>query len=268
MKMKRISYLIISLCLVSLQSFASCSEDKDQPSFRASGGVSGTENGHNYVDLGLPSGTMWATTNVGASNPQDYGNCYAWGEISTKDKKKYSWENYTYGSDCNSLTKYCNNSVNGNLDNKTILENADDVAVKSWGGKWRMPTAAQQEELMSQCYWVWTDDYNGSSKSGYIVYKAKSASDRGVKVGKGNTASYSYSLSDNHIFLPSAGFIFAVKENSDPNLNEGLGGYYWSASLSLETPYDAWSIDFNFVEVYGHVNSRSFGQPVRPVFKP
>ena len=97
--MKKIIYLLMSLSLVA---FASCSDD-DKDS-RGNGNVSavsvfksGTEDGHDYVDLGLTSGTKWATANIGAKTPQDYGNYYAWGETTTKEV--YNWETYKYGSD-------------------------------------------------------------------------------------------------------------------------------------------------------------------------
>ena len=105
-----------------------------------------TINNHEYVDLGLPSGLRWATTNVGATNPEDYGNYYAWGETATKDS--YTWETYTladggYGT----LTKYCNEASYGTVDNKTTLEATDDAATQIWGGAWRMPTDDEWQEL-------------------------------------------------------------------------------------------------------------------------
>ena len=83
---------------LSLVAFMSCEDDKENASSNGGSSVfkSGTENGHEYVDLGLPSGTKWATMNVGAKTPQDYGNYCAWGETTTKET--YGWSTYKYGT--------------------------------------------------------------------------------------------------------------------------------------------------------------------------
>ena len=96
---------------------------------------------HAYVDLGLPSGLLWATCNLGANNPEDYGDYFAWGETQPKDD--FSWTNYQYcmGS-FNTLTKYCNNpdiGYNGFIDDLTTLLPEDDAATANWGDEWRMP---------------------------------------------------------------------------------------------------------------------------------
>lgn len=100
-----------------------------------------TENGHQYVDLGLPSGTKWATCNVGAKKPIEYGKYYAWGEKSVKSD--YSWNTYKYGGDWNKLIKYCTESdfgLNGFEDDQAELNLSDDVVRKQWGGAWHMPS--------------------------------------------------------------------------------------------------------------------------------
>ncbi len=112
---------------------------------------------HEWVDLGLPSGTLWATCNVGADRPGDFGDYFAWGETAPKDS--YSWENYMwcYGYS-STLTKYCTNSsfgYNGFVDNKAELDPVDDAAYVNWGPSWRMPTYDQLEELRTQCTWTW-----------------------------------------------------------------------------------------------------------------
>lgn len=217
----------------------------------------GTEKGHEWVDLGLPSGTKWATCNVGASNPQEYGNYYAWGEVTTKSI--YNWSTYKYGSSRDQLTKYNIESrygKNGFADGKTTLELSDAAAHVNWGGKWRMPTEAQQEELVNECYWVWTESYNGSGVKGYIVYKAKNQSDK----GKYKTPSSSYSLSDAHIFLPAAGYrLFGYLYDA------GSFGHYWSSSLDTYNPYYAWDVSFDSDYVSDYRNFRCFGQSVRAV---
>ena len=118
--------------------------------------ISGKIDGFDYVDLRLPSGTLWATCNVGASSPTECGNYYAWGE--TEEKSDYDWYNYKwcYGN-CYSLTKYCTYSYYGYVDNKTVLDPKDDVAHVKWGGSWRMPTFEEQKELLHECSWEWTE---------------------------------------------------------------------------------------------------------------
>lgn len=110
-------------------------------------------NGHEYVDLGLPSGTLWATCNVGATTPEGYGDYFAWGETTTKST--YDGSTYTYGG------------------GKTVLDLEDDAAHVHWGGSWRMPTRAEWQELINNCTWTWTtqNGINGSkvtsNKAGY-----------------------------------------------------------------------------------------------------
>ena len=216
----------------------------------------GIENGHEWVDLGLPSGTKWATCNVGASNPQEYGNYYAWGETTTKET--YSWSTYLDGnisiySDCGT--------------DKDLLKGVTDIAgtqydaaKANWGGKWRMPTREQQDELCEQCYWVWTENYNNSNVKGYIVYKAKGEADKGKYVYKGKAPSSSYSLSDAHIFLPAAGY-----RGNGSLYGAGSYGLYWSSSLYTDYPDDAWNVYFGSVYVYGINGHRYYGQSVRAV---
>ena len=230
-----------------------------------SGVTSGTESGHEWIDLGLTSGTRWATCNVGASKPQDYGNYYAWGEVTTKST--YSESTYKYFKDgaYDKITKYCNDSYYGKdgfTDSKTTLDLSDDAAYVNWGGKWRMPTKAQQDELINQCYWVWTESYNNSNVKGYIVYKAKTSSDKGVKIYKGGTPSSSYKLSDAHIFLPAAG----CREDGDL-YDAGSRGYYRSSSLYTDSPGRAWYVYFRSDGVYNDYYYRDCGQSVRAVFK-
>ena len=102
---------------------------------------------HPFVDLGLPSGTLWAKTNIGADNPEDYGNHYAWGEISTKNT--YDWATYNY-TDFSRIT----------------LDVIHDVAYQEWGKDWCLPTLEQCQELYDKCKWKWTT-LNG--KNGYLL---------------------------------------------------------------------------------------------------
>ncbi len=207
-------------------------------------------NGHDYVDLGLPSGLLWATCNVGATKPEEYGDYFAWGETEPyyteghaqdnpcenwkSDKSGYNWSNYKWcnGSFC-SQTKYCTSSTYGKVDNKTVLDAADDAAAANWGGSWRMPTTEEQQELLNNCTWTWT------SKNGVIGYNV---------VGPNG-----YS-----IFLPAAGYRL-----DSYLILAGSLGCYWSSSLSTSDSNFAYGLNFNS-DSYGY-GYRYFGRSVRPV---
>lgn len=196
----------------------------------------GTENGYAYVDLGLS--VKWATMNVGASSPEDYGDYFAWGETTTKGT--YNWSTYTLCKGSGStLIKYNTNSSYGTVDNKTQLELSDDAARANWGGAWRMPTAAEMTELREQCTWSWTTQ-NGVN--GYKVTSKKSG------------------YTNNSIFLPTAGY-----RNGSSLIYAGSSGNYWSSSLDTDNPGDAWNVNFDSGHVYRESYSRDYGHSVRPV---
>ena len=201
-------------------------EDK---SFTTLEGGGGTYNGHEYVDLGLPSGTLWATCNVGATMPEGYGDYFAWGETQPKDT--YDWSNYQY---CNggpsTLTKYCS------TDNLTTLLPEDDAATANWGSSWRMPSIDQWAELYDNTTNIWT---TRNSVSGWLFTSSNGGS----------------------LFLPAAG-------SCSTSSLDGAGdcGYYWSSSLYIGDPYEAW--DFHFFSDYADTyynGSRYRGFSVRPV---
>lgn len=252
--MKKLIYLLMSLSFVA---FVSCSEDKEKTSSNGGSSVykSGTQDGHDFVDLGLPSGTKWATCNVGATKPEEVGNFYAWGEVEPKDN--YDCSTYKYGySEC-TVTKY---KIGYNEDNKRVLDLEDDAAYVNWGGKWRMPTKAQLEELVSQCYTVVDWNYKGTKVLGCIFYKAKSPEDKGVMAYYSSEVS-SYSYADAHIFLPHP------RRNN--NKASGYERCYWSSSLEEDYSKNyngAWAL---LVEDSRCVldRSRMSGCLVRAVFK-
>lgn len=191
---------------------------------------------HEYVDLGLS--VKWATCNVGASKPEEYGDYFAWGE--TQPKSTYNWSTYKY---CNgsstSLTKYCTDSYNGTVDNKNTLELSDDAARANWGGSWRMPTDAELTELREQCTWTWT------TQNGVYGYKVTSK-----KSGYTNKS----------IFLPAAGY-----RNDSSLSGAGSNSRYWSSSLSTGIPYFAYELLFYSGSVLRNLDYRCCGQSVRPV---
>ncbi|MBQ7945142.1 MAG: InlB B-repeat-containing protein [Bacteroidales bacterium] len=198
--------------------------------------ATGSENGYDYIDLGLPSGLKWATCNVGATSPEGYGDYFAWGEIAPKDE--YSWATYKYcnGSET-SLTKYNTSSDYGTVDNKTILEHIDDAARANWGGKWRIPTEAEQDELRNNCTWTWT------TRNGINGYKVTSKTN------------------GNSIFLPAAGYRYGTSV-----YNVGSYGHYWSSSLYESNPSYACCLSFYSDVVGWSYSYRYFGRTVRAVF--
>lgn len=116
---------------------------------------------HECVDLGLPSGLLWATTNIGADIPEQVGSYFSWGE--TASKSVYNWGTYKYANGSqNTLTKYCNDGSYGNVDYKDVLDSNDDAATVNWGSPWRTPTLSETQELISNCTWKLTSQ-NGVS---------------------------------------------------------------------------------------------------------
>ena len=192
--------------------------------------------GPEAVDLGLPSGIKWASYNIGATKPEEYGDYFAWGE--TEPKYNYGWSTYKWcnGTE-NTFTKYNTNSSYGTVDNKTLLEQSDDAARANLGGKWRMPTSAEFDELYKNCLWTWTTQ---GGKNGYKVTSNKNG---------------------NSIFLPVAGMRWGTsKEYMD---NEG---YYWSSSLGTNNPHSAQSLRLSNGYYYLMNYARKYGISVRPVY--
>ena len=182
----------------------------------------------------------WATCNIGASKPEDYGDYFAWGE--TEPKSDYSWSTYKYANGAeNTLTKYCgwaSYGNNGYTDARTTLEMTDDAARANWGGTWRMPTRAEFVELLNNC------DGAETTQNGVSGYKFTSKSDPSKS-----------------IFLPAAGWCYGKNRFGD-----GSQGFYWSSSLGTDNPSYAWVLYF-FLS--GNAGTSYFyryiGQSVRPV---
>ena len=233
-------------------------------------------NGHDYVDLGLRVGgnkILFATCNIGAANPQDYGDYFAWGETSkrytsidgnsnTVTDATFELSNAPYHTGSTSTTgwtKYIptNKSVywsgEGSPDNKTVLDLSDDVAHVLWGGDWRIPTAEElcmlingdgtstDADMASNVTYVWTSNYNSTGVAGFVI------------TGTGEFSSAS-------LFLPAAGVCFdSVRENA------GYFGRYGSRSLVSGNPSSSWFVSFDDIDRYSDNGYRSNGQSVRPV---
>ena len=198
----------------------------------------GFENGHEYVDLGLPSGLKWATCNVGALTTEEYGDYFAWGETEPKDYYDFSTYKHCKGSS-NQLTKYCSMSLYGYndfTDTITVLVPEDDVVTVNWGGKWRMPTNAELTELCEKCTWIWI------ALNGVDGYKV---------VGPNG----------NFIFLPAAGYVLGSTLSYI-----GSGGYYRSSSLYADVTFGSFNVYFDSDRVdWGRFGNRCHGHSVRPV---
>lgn len=192
-----------------------------------------TPDGVVAVDMGLS--VKWANMNVGAKKSTGFGSYFAWGE--TKSKDYYSWNTYAWSKgESQFLTKY------STTDRRTQLASSDDAAHTSWGGKWRMPTVDEYEELINpdNCKWEWM------TKEGINGYKVTSK-----KTG-------------NSIFLPITGFRYYADTQF-----RGIMGVYWTSTLYTANPNKAWCLEFNFsnVEVhYGNLSSNRFsGRCIRAV---
>lgn len=196
------------------------------------------------IDMGLS--VKWSNANLGATSPEGYGDYYAWGE--TEPKAEYTWFTYKWcNDDYNLLTKYCPSDKAtywdgpGSPDDKTVLDPEDDAARVELGGKWRMPTAAEIDELVATTNnagyeWEWKS-LNGHN--GWLV---------------------TYLVNNNSIFLPAAGYRYYTD-----SYRVGSIGYFWSSTLNTGFPNSAWDLDYDSSPVYKDYGSRYFGQSIRPV---
>lgn len=203
------------------------------------------------IDLGLPSGTLWACCNVGASVPEEYGDYFAWGE--TEPKSYYQYSNYKlmtmiFGHDCEG----CKYTIDDNYvdacwynnkifigDNKTELDLEDDAAYMNWGEGWRMPSDDQYYELLTRCTWTWTTENN--------VYGRKIVGPNG-----------------NSLFLPAAGY-YHPDQYLPYDTGPGAVGGYWSRSLDNHSSIDAKFMEFDSGKVRSTFCNRINGLSVRPI---
>ena len=196
---------------------------------------------HDYVDLGLPSGTLWATCNIGATTPEEYGSYFAWAE--TDSKSNYSWSTYKYCAGTNdSMTKYCTAEYYGTFDGLDALEDKDDAATAKWGSSWRMPSMEQFDELMNSEYTTVKKTFQNDTYGMLITSK----------------------LNGNSIFLPAAGILM------DTDLiNDGSRAFYWSRDVAR--PSNFLARDFSFTTTSNTPNdtqNRCYGLSIRPVRNP
>ncbi len=211
-------------------------ENPDNPDNPDNGYDYSTDN-KEYVDLGLPSGTLWATCNIGASSSGDYGHYFAWGE--TKPKGAYNWLSYIFGTDKSQLTKYCSVAdygKDGYVDSKYTLDLEDDAAYINWGSDWRMPTAEEVAELVESCSWTWC-------------------------IVDGKIGCKGMGTNGNTIFFPAAG-----RYDGGSLWHTGEYGYYWVSSLFQNQPDCSESFFFHAEEIWAYSCwGRFFGFPIRAI---
>ena len=192
-----------------------------------------------WVDLGLPSGILWADKNVGATKPEEYGLYFAWGETTgySETGKQFNWKDYELCNDSkNSITKYCTNSSYGTVDNKTVLDTFSDAAYMSCCIS-RTPEQSDFEELMENTTSTW-ETLNGV-----------------------NGRRFTSKINNNSIFIPTGGRVA-----NGVLQNEGASGYVYTSSLDIEYPYGSYVFGFNSGNA-GMLfsNNRCQGFPIRPI---
>jgi hypothetical protein len=200
-------------------------------------------NGHDYVDLGLPSGLKWATMNIGATSVTDYGLYFQWGDTTGYESSKvgasgttfvktFSWADYKF-SNGNTAPSQSGQTKYNSGDTKTVLDICDDAVRANWGGSWRMPTTAEFQELSGYTTSAFTD--------GCLVL---------TSTVNGNTLTF-----------PAAGFC-----DYGSVYDVGSGGYYWSSSLNGSSVQRAYGLSFFSSTVdWQNISGRRLGFSVRAV---
>jgi uncharacterized protein (TIGR02145 family) len=232
--MKKLFYIATAAILT----FSMMACDPEDPEPEPGPGPTPTVVPEGYVDLGLPSGLLWAECNLGATAPEGYGDFYAWGLTTTSSD--YSWEEYPYGapideSGHNTVYKYNTSELYGPADNLSTLLPEDDAATQLLGDGYRMPTRAEWKELFDNTSVAWTtvNGVNGRRYTG---------------------------PNGNSIFLPAAGGMFGTGLDG-----QGDYGRYWSSSVVESDPYYAWGIGFISNHQDEFDGCRGFGRSVRAV---
>ena len=247
--MQRFTKAIAAIMLMTAVFCAAGCTKPDEPNNGGNdneGNEGNSLNGHEYVDLGLPSGTLWATCNVGAYGvPEGYGNFFAWSNTAVMGD--FNWSAHWYSnSNTSELTKYCSNSYygfNGYVDTLSVLLPNDDAATAQWGEGWRTPTKVEWEELFRGTTHTWT--------------KLNEVNGRLFTASNGNS-----------IFLPAAGLYCEGTEwfcEGNIHYNPKVEGHYWSSSLNTGDPISAWVFAFD-LDDYGMGNlDRYIGCSIRAV---
>lgn len=198
------------------------------------------DNGHPYVDLGLPSGLKWAKYNVGATSETQYGKFFQWGETEQHDTGiPYDWANYKYyNSASGTVTKY---KYGENADYKATLELGDDAARANMGGDWRMPTQANFKELLDNTDHAWVTNYEGTGVNG-MKFTHKTDKSK-------------------YIFIPASEYNEDISTYVRP-----ITYHIWSSSVNTTASDYAWALDFYSDSISAeHAFYRRDGMAVRGV---
>ena len=193
-------------------------------------------NGYDYVDLGLPSGTMWSICNLGGDDETDYGIYFQWGDTELKDHEKYSETDNKFINIYNTIEKY---NLNDGLEE---LEPEDDAAHVNMGGKWCIPTIEQFKELKKYTTNEWRHDYNGTGVNGRLFTSKQN----------GNT-----------IFFPANGL---CNKNTKYTQRNDLCAY-WTNKLVSQRKIAAFGYTMyknSFIDAYQ--TERYLGYGIRPCF--
>ena len=194
-------------------------------------------NGHDYVDLGLPSGTLWATKVVGAESESDYGLYFAWGGTEGATKEQIESGEFTFGTDGNMAAYYDSSTETytkyNSEDGKRVLDLEDDAAHVHMGGDWHMPTKEQIKELKANTTSTWT------TKNGV------------------NGILFTSNVNGNSVFVPAFGVV-----SGGGVYSVGSGGYVWSSSVSEENLGNAWYLDFDSSYFDVGYDGRPYGRVV------
>ena len=226
--------------------------------------------GHEYIDLGLPSGTLWAKMNVGANSETDYGLYFAWGDTqgyADASTKAFSWSDYKWTEDEGStMSKY------NATDEKTVLDLEDDAVHVNWGGNWHMPNRAQCLELFKETkngfvtnagaftQYAW-DDSNGYSSPTQTTATIDDWDTAGYFFFKNSYTSVTDAITaEDYLFIPAAGSC-----GGGGVYNVGFGGGVWASALDSENVESAWDFYFYSDEASVVSSYRFNGQSVRGV---
>ena len=208
-------FIALATVLVAAFTLGSCSKDDDEEKEEVVEEINPKYENHEYVDLGLPSGTLWAACNVGASKPEEYGDYFAWGETEQKETYSTLWKNHKwYNKEEEKMIKYYDS-----VDNKTELDAEDDAASVNWSSSWRMPSIDQIKELLNSDYT--TTELTTRNE----VYGLKITSKKNGKT----------------LFLPACGTY-----SNESLSGVGSGGGYWSRSLDTDPGENAWAFVMEF----------------------
>ena len=191
--------------------------------------IANIHNGHEFVDLGLPSGLLWATCNVGATSPEQAGLYFAWGETTGYTAAQVKAEKHIFRNSVWSFFK--TRKIKGNI----TLE--QDAAHTYMGGMWRIPTKDECQNLIDNCNVTWTTNYNGTGMAGKL---------------------FTSKINGKSVFFPAAGFC----QYSSVHI-QNVTGFYWLSNWN--STKEAWHLYFNFGNVGSNYNYRYFGGSVRGV---